>query len=216
MNYLQIKKRNTTQFHNYYIKKYYKLFSTPLLIDDQDSNQREGDGIDLQSLEYEIMQYVKGYGICIENNINLRVIVEGTCSIEIYPDKQIFKQITFSIICNILHFLKNSKNATITVLFNKSSVEFSYDKSFPINEDMLKVNSDPVIVNEFFEPFILGFSSIFDILNKLGIVYNIKHKNNINIIEIIFAVGAKSIIRKSLGNIVDITKIVTKRKKNET
>ena len=210
LKYLQTKKKNTALFHNYYIKKQYKLFSVPLLMDNQHKNEIEEE-IDLQSLEYEIMQYVKGYGISIENNINLRVDVEDIYKIQIYPDKEIFRQIIFSTICNILHFLKNSKDATITVLFKKSSVEFSYDKSFPINEDILKVNSDPVIINEFFEPFILGFGSIFDMLNKLGFIYKIKQKNNINIIEIIFVDRAKSIIPKPLGNVVDITKVIIKK-----
>jgi hypothetical protein len=75
----------------------------------------------------------------------------------------------------------------------------------------LKVNSDPVIINEFFEPFILGFGSIFDMLNKLGFIYKIKQKNNINIIEIIFVDKAKSIIPKPLGNVVDITKVIIKK-----
>lgn len=212
LNYIKAKKRNTVKFNNYYISKQFKLFSTPLLIDYDDNNEGK-DKVDLNSLESEIKQYIEGYEIFVENPIDLKVYIKDSNYLNIHFDKQVFDQLILSITCNIIHFIKNNKGAELTIYFSKSSVKFNYIKSFPVNEDVLKINSDPVIVNEFFEPFILGFSSIFDILNKLRLEYNIEHKQGINIIEI--SLKQKELnkkIKKPLGKIIDITKIL---KKNE-
>ena len=215
--FLKIKKNNTTQFHNYYIKKRHKLFSLPLLGDYPDTNYIK-EIVDIKSLSHDLIQYVEGYKAYIKNDANLSIDIKDADFINICFDKQIFNQVIFSITSNIMHFLKSFKGANIKLSFSQSSVNFVYNKSFPINEEILKINSDSVILGEFFEPFILGFSDIFDILKKLGATYVVKHDNALNIIEISWSSFHRNWQQSDEifdTNVVSLSRIREERKKND-
>jgi hypothetical protein len=214
LSYITIKKKNTKQYHNYYIQSRHKLFSNPLLLDNYKTKEGK-DILDLKSLRHDLTEYVKGYSVYVENTIYLKVNIKSNEFMGLSFDKQIFHQIIFSITCNILHFIKNVSDTNIEITFSNHSVQFRYNKSFPINKDILIINSDPVILNELSEPFILGFSNIFNMLENLGMEYVVQHKNNFNIIEILLNKSKKQKPQVEVSNIIDISKIINKKRNND-
>ena len=87
-----------------------------------------------------------------------------------------------------------------------------YNKAFLINEEVLKVNSDPVILNEIFEPFVIGFGSIFEMLERLSLKYTINHEQGINVIRILLSNLAEQSKEDVRSSVVDITKRLKAKK----
>lgn len=149
-NYQKIKKKITTQSHNYFMSTRQQILAIPLLIKGNEQNfTQKAHDIDLTALSIELKEYAIGYIALQQNSIALNIHCGKNMLLNVNTDPEIFSQIVFSVLCNILYFIKNLSEVNITILFDHGFIEFSYDKAFPINDEILRINSDPASVTFF-------------------------------------------------------------------
>ena len=135
--------------------------------------------------------------------------------LKVNTDPEIFSQIVFSVLCNILYFIKNLSEVNITISFDQGFIEFSYDKAFPINDEILRINSDPIILNEISEPFVIGFGNIFEALEYLEMQCIIEHRDGVNSIKIMQNNLLDKSIRDNVSSIIDITARLKTKSNND-
>lgn len=206
--YLKTKKAITTNFHNYYMMNNNQLLSIPIFVEKGEENTRK---VNLFLVEEKLLNYAEGYSSIIKNEINL-VVIKKTDILSIKFDKEVFLQVIFSVVCNIFHFLKTSELAAVRVVFSKDIISFHYNNSFPINKNTLQNNSDALILNEFSEPFILGFTEIFSTLDSLKVGYKTSSEKGKNLIQIILVEEEKKQDQqKNTAEIIDMAHIFKRK-----
>ncbi len=163
-DYEKVKKKITTQFHSYFMSTRQQILAIPLLLCDKNTNlNKKISYINLEALSIDLKEYAVGYIALKQSRITLNIKrPKGVALLKINSDPEILHQIIFSILCNILYFVKNLPEVTISISFDQAFVEFKYNKAFPVNAEVLKINSDPIILNEISEHVFPGSRHLND------------------------------------------------------
>lgn len=98
--------------------------------------------------------------------------------------KEVFLQLTFSLIYNLIIFMENQSDTpkAIVIEIYRNKIVLNYD-SFPLNEEKM-VNLSNKLLSDYIDPFLLNCERIFGSLHLHGLKYELSNCNGVNIIEI--------------------------------
>jgi hypothetical protein len=150
----------------------------------------------IESLEGYFLPYFITTAIKIKTTVDM---VHINCTTEV------FYQLIFSIIFNLIEFMDRQSEIpkTMVINFTEKKVIINYD-SFPLDEERM-INLSDTIILEYMNIFLLNCRKIFKSLKEHKFEYSISSENEQNIVEIIYPIALNDTEQKE-GQVLDFDK----------
>ena len=166
-----------------YIVSNYQDFPLPLLfLSPKGKNNMYK--VDLNSIIPNLENYFIGYNACYNPNVKLKI--ETSVNELIIPfEQEIFEQIIFSLLANMLFFNKNIEHKKyVRLIFQEDIITCSSD-GFSLNQDLIMKYSERIF-NDTANIYILSLKQVFHVLKSFQINYFVDRKVSGTEIEIKF------------------------------